>query len=213
MKCIVSGSTGLVGKSLINILSRNNEVIALTRREYKFPENVKQLLVDYDNEFIIPKADHLFICLGYPLKLLELIKMSASVKQDFYKVDFELVCKIAKKAKKIGVENLSVVSAVGANQQSNNYYLKIKGEMENNLINLDFKNLNIYQPSHLLGKREKPIDLSVKIFEGITKITGNFLFGALAKFKNVEADDIANLMAKNSERLLKGVNYFSRRDI
>ena len=213
MKCIVSGSTGLVGKSLINILSKNNEVIALTRREYKFPENVKQLLVDYDNEFIIPKADHLFICLGYPLKLLELIKMNASVKQDFYKVDFELVCKIAKKAKKIGVENLSVVSAVGANQQSTNYYLKIKGEMENNLINLDFKNLNIYQPSHLLGKREKPIDLSVKIFEGITKITGNFLFGPLAKFKNVEVDDIANLMAKNSERLLKGINYFSRRDI
>ena len=213
MKCIVSGSTGLVGKSLINILSKNNEVIALTRREYKFPENVKQLLVDYDNEFIIPKADHLFICLGYPLKLLELIKMSASVKQDFYKVDFELVCKIAKKAKKIGVENLSVVSAVGANQQSNNYYLKIKGEMENNLINLDFKNLNIYQPSHLLGKREKPIDLSVKIFEGITKVTGNLLFGPLAKFKNVKADDIANLMAKNSERLLEGINYFSRRDI
>ena len=85
MKFIVSGSTGLVGKSLINILSRNNEVIALTRREYKFPENVKQLLVDYDDEFIVPKADHLFICLGYPLKLLELIKMNASVKQDFYR--------------------------------------------------------------------------------------------------------------------------------
>ena len=213
MKCIVSGSTGLVGKSLINILSKNNEVIALTRREYKFPENVKQLLVDYDNEFIIPKADHLFICLGYPLKLLELIKMDASVKQDFYKVDFELVYKIAKKAKKIGIENLSVVSAVGANHQSANYYLKIKGEMERNLINLDFKNLNIYQPSHLLGEREKPIDLSVKIFEGITKVTGNLLFGPLAKFKNVKADDIANLMAKNSERLLEGINYFSRRDI
>ena len=76
MKCVVSGSTGLVGKSLINILSKNNEVIALTRREYKFPENVKQLLVDYDDEFIVPKADHLFICLGYPLKLLELIKMN-----------------------------------------------------------------------------------------------------------------------------------------
>ena len=213
MKFIVSGSTGLVGKSLINILSRNNEVIALTRREYKFPENVKQLLVDYDNEFIIPKADHLFICLGYPLKLLELIKMDASVKQDFYKVDFELVYKIAKKAKKIGIENLSVVSAVGANHQSANYYLKIKGEMERNLINLDFKNLNIYQPSHLLGERENPIDLSVKIFEGITKVTGNLLFGPLAKFKNVKADDIANLMAKNSERLLEGINYFSRRDI
>ena len=213
MKCIVSGSTGLVGKSLINILSKNNEVIALTRREYKFPENVKQLLVDYDDEFIVPKADHLFICLGYPLKLLELIKMNASVKQDFYKVDFELVYKIAKKAKKIGIENLSVVSAVGANQQSANYYLKIKGEMEKSLINLDFKNLNIYQPSHLLGERENPIDLSVKIFEGITKVTGNLLFGPLAKFKNVEADDIANLMAKNSYKKNKGVNYFNTMDV
>ena len=85
--------------------------------------------------------------------------------------------------------------------------------MEKNLINLDFKNLNIYQPSHLLGERENPIDLSVKIFEGITKVTGNLLFGPLAKFKNVEAVDIANLMAKNSYKKNKGVNYFNTMDV
>ena len=85
--------------------------------------------------------------------------------------------------------------------------------MEKSLIDLDFKNLNIYQPSHLLGERENPIDLSVRIFESITKVTGNLLFGPLAKFKNVEADDIANLMAKNSHKKNKGVNYFNTMDV
>ena len=44
MKYLVAGSTGLIGKNLINILSENHQVTALTRRDYKFPENVDCLL-------------------------------------------------------------------------------------------------------------------------------------------------------------------------
>ena len=63
----------------------------LQEENINFPKNVQQLLVDYDNEFIIPKADHFSFVLAFQSHLLELIKMNASVKQDFYKVDFELV--------------------------------------------------------------------------------------------------------------------------
>ena len=213
MKYVVAGSTGLIGKNLINIISKENEVIALTRRNFNFPDDVSERIVDFDNEYDLPKADHLFICLGFPVELLDLVIMRKSTKTLFHKVDYEYVCNLAFKAKNSGIENVSVVSAVGASKYSINYYLKIKGLMEEQLKKLNFHTLNIFQPSHLLGEREKPIGHDVKLFEDITNATGNLLFGPFAKFKNVKANEIANLMFEKSKDLNKGINYFNRMDV
>lgn len=213
MKYLVAGSTGLIGKNLINILSKDSPVTALTRRNFNFPDNVTEKIVDFDNEYDLPRADHLFICLGFPVELLDLVIMRKSVKKLFYKVDYEYVCNLAEKAKSSGIENLSVVSSVGASKNSFNYYLKTKGLMEERLKDLNFHTLNIFQPSHLLGKREKPIGHDVKLFEDITNATGNLLFGPFAKFKNVQANEIANLMFEKSKNCNKGINYFNRMDV
>tara|TARA_B000000477_G_scaffold124322_1_gene131619 strand:- start:1352 stop:1993 length:642 start_codon:yes stop_codon:yes gene_type:complete len=213
MKYLVAGSTGLIGKNLINILSKDSPVTALTRRNFNFPDNVTEKIVDFDNEYDLPRVDHLFICLGFPVELLDLVIMRKSVKKLFYKVDYEYVCNLAEKAKSSGIENLSVVSSVGASKNSFNYYLKTKGLMEEQLKDLNFHTLNIFQPSHLLGKREKPIGHDVKLFEDITNATGNLLFGPFAKFKNVQANEIANLMFEKSKNCNKGINYFNRMDV
>ncbi len=213
MKYLVAGSTGLIGKNLINILSKDSPVTALTRRNFNFPDNVTEKIVDFDNEYDLPRAYHLFICLGFPVELLDLVIMRKSVKKLFYKVDYEYVCNLAEKAKSSGIENLSVVSSVGASKNSFNYYLKTKGLMEEQLKDLNFHTLNIFQPSHLLGKREKPIGHDVKLFEDITNATGNLLFGPFAKFKNVQANEIANLMFEKSKNCNKGINYFNRMDV
>ena len=213
MKYLVAGSTGLIGKNLINILSKDSPVTALTRRNFNFPDNVTENIVDFDNEYDLPRADQLFICLGFPVELLDLVIMRKSVKKLFYKVDYEYVCNLAEKAKSSGIENLSVVSSVGASKNSFNYYLKTKGLMEEQLKDLNFHTLNIFQPSHLLGKREKPIGHDVKLFEDITNATGNLLFGPFAKFKNVQANEIANLMFEKSKNCNKGINYFNRMDV
>ena len=213
MKYVVAGSTGLIGKNLINIISKENEVIALTRRNFNFPDDVSERIVDFDNEYDLPKADHLFICLGFPVELLDLVIMRKSTKTLFHKVDYEYVCNLAFKAKNSGIENVSVVSAVGASKYSINYYLKTKGLMEEQLKKLNFHTLNIFQPSHLLGEREKPIGHDVKLFEDITNATGNLLFGPLVKFKNVQANEISNLMFEKSKDLNKGINYFNRMDV
>jgi nucleoside-diphosphate-sugar epimerase len=213
MKYVVAGSTGLIGKNLINVISKDSETLALTRRNFNFPNNVTEKIVNFDNEYDLPKAEHLFICLGFPVELFDLVIMRKSVKKLFYKVDYDYVCKLAEKAKNSGIENLSVVSAVGASKNSFNYYLKTKGLMEEQLKKLNFHTLNIFQPSHLLGKREKPIGHDVKLFEDITNATGNLLFGPFAKFKNVQANEIANLMFENSKNCNKGINYFNRMDV
>ena len=213
MKYLVAGSTGLIGKNLINIHSANNDVIALARRNYQFPKNVEQLILDYDKNYELPKADHLFICLGFPVELLDLAIMRRSVKKLFYKVDYDYVCNLAKQAKLSGIENISVISSVGAHAKSFNFYLKTKGLMEQKLKNLNFKKLNIFQPSHLLGERDKPQGHDVKLFEDITNFSGQFLFGPLKKFKNVKAEEIAQLMAKKSSDSSNGINIYTRLDI
>ena len=85
--------------------------------------------------------------------------------------------------------------------------------MEQTLKSLNFKILNIFQPSHLLGERDKPQGHDVKLFEDITNFSGQFLFGPLKKFKNVAAEDIAELMAKKSSDSSNGVNIYTRLDI
>lgn len=212
MKILVAGSTGLVGKTLITDFLQEHEVIAISRRSFKFPNNVKQELIDFNKDFSLKPADHFFICLGYPLELLDLIYMRDKIKPKFEEVDFGLVIKLAKMALDIGIKDISVISSVMADKNSLNHYLKIKGEMEEEIKKLSFNKINIFRPSHLLGERENKIGLDVQIFEKVTNIFGQVLPSQLKDFKNVEARTLAKNMVTEAFNNKKGVNYFSHKD-
>ncbi len=212
MKILVAGSTGLVGKTLITDFLQEHEVIAISRRSFKFPNNVKQELIDFNKEFSLKPADHFFICLGYPLELLDLIYMRDKIKPKFEEVDFGLVIKLAKMALDVGIKDISVISSVMADKNSLNHYLKIKGEMEEEIKKLSFNKINIFRPSHLLGERENKIGLDVQIFEKVTNIFGQVLPSQLKDFKNVEARTLAKNMVTEAFNNKTGVSYFSHKD-
>ena len=212
MKMLVAGSTGLVGKTLITDFLKEHEVIAISRRPFVFPNNVKQELIDFNKDFSLKPADHFFICLGYPLELLDLIYMRDKIKPKFEEVDFGLVIKLAKMALDIGIKDISVISSVMADKNSLNHYLKIKGEMEEEIKKLSFNKINIFRPSHLLGERENKIGLDVQIFEKVTNIFGQVLPSQLKDFKNVEARTLAKNMVTEAFNNKTGVSYFSHKD-
>ena len=212
MKILVAGSTGLVGKTLITDFLQEHEVIAISRRSFKFPNNVKQELIDFNKDFSLKPADHFFICLGYPLELLDLIYMRDKIKPKFEEVDFGLVIKLAKMALDVGIKDISVISSVMADKNSLNHYLKIKGEMEEEIKKLSFNKINIFRPSHLLGERENKIGLDVQIFEKVTNIFGQVLPSQLKDFKNVEARTLAKNMVTEAFNNKTGVSYFSHKD-
>lgn len=212
MKILVAGSTGLVGKTLITDFLKEHEVIAISRRPFVFPNNVKQELIDFNKDFSLKPADHFFICLGYPLELLDLIYMRDKIKPKFEEVDFGLVIKLAKMALDIGIKDISVISSVMADKNSLNHYLKIKGEMEEEIKKLSFNKINIFRPSHLLGERENKIGLDVQIFEKVTNIFGQVLPSQLKDFKNVEARTLAKNMVTEAFSNKTGVSYFSHKD-
>ena len=212
MKILVAGSTGLVGKTLITDFLKEHEVIAISRRPFVFPNNVKQELIDFNKDFSLKPADHFFICLGYPLELLDLIYMRDKIKPKFEEVDFGLVIKLAKMALDIGIKDISVISSIMADKNSLNHYLKIKGEMEEEIKKLSFNKINIFRPSHLLGERENKIGLDVQIFEKVTNIFGQVLPSQLKDFKNVEARTLAKNMVTEAFSNKTGVSYFSHKD-
>jgi uncharacterized protein YbjT (DUF2867 family) len=73
----------------------------------------------------------------------------------YRKIDFNIPLAIAKICKKKNIEKFLFISSAGASLKSNSFYLKLKGELKNELIALNLESLSIFRPSLLLGKRKK----------------------------------------------------------
>tara|TARA_B100001093_G_C26806521_1_gene1005731 strand:+ start:309 stop:953 length:645 start_codon:yes stop_codon:yes gene_type:complete len=205
-KHLVLGSTGLVGSRLIYHLSKNNlETIALTRRKIEnLPYNISELIIDFDlslkkNSF--PMCEHLYICMGTTIK-------TAGSKEGFKKVDLDYCVDIAQRAKKNGVTQISIVSSIGANDASKNFYLKIKGMLIKKILIMGFHTVNIYLPGLLIGKRNEKRFLE-SIGQKISPIINLLLVGKMKKYRSIKADFIAAHMIKSK---MKGVNYFYYED-
>ena len=148
---------------------------------------------------LLPKCDHVFICLGTTIKI-------AGSQENFRKVDFEYCLSIAKKAKESGAQTLSLVSSIGANSSSKNFYLKTKGELEEAIQSLGFSTVNIFRPSFLVGERSEK-RLAEKIAINFAKIMDVFFIGSTRKYKSVDAALLAKTMI-SKKHAKPGINYY-----
>ncbi|MCS5590800.1 MAG: hypothetical protein NZ824_12625 [Candidatus Thioglobus sp.] len=201
---IIAGSTGLVGRNLLEVLcSKQESVIALTRRPISdLPTNANQLILDFDSfekNGSLPPCNHVFICLGTTIK-------KAGSQENFRKVDIGYCLGIAKKAKESGAETLSLISSIGADSTSKNFYLRTKGELEEAIQELQFPVLNIFRPSFLVGQRSEK-RLSEVVVLKFAKIMDFFLVGSASKYRSVKAELLAKTMVSRIDSK-PGVNYF-----
>ena len=194
---IVFGATGLVGKALIEELCNSDrydmiKIFARGKTDYGGREKIKEFIADFDNlkewsDMI--SGDDLFICLGTT------IKKAGSVAR-MEEIDRDLPINIASIASGNSVEKLAVISSVGANPDSSNYYLRIKGEMERGLMKLKFRTLIILRPSMLLGDRNER-RAGEEIGKIVMKFIGLFLIGRLSKYKAIAGEKVAKAMVKS----------------
>lgn len=190
---IISGASGLVGNNLLNLLlnsKKYKKVYCLVRKELAIQHpNLEQIIFDYnnDNSYLnLPKADEVFCCLGTTIK-------NAGSQKAFKKVDLEYPLKLAKAVLKKEAKAYHVITALGASSDSNIFYNKVKGELEDELKKLKFEQLYIYRPSLLLGNRKEQ-RLGEK-FGTVFMKSFNFLMqGSLKKYRAIQAEDVAKAM-------------------
>jgi uncharacterized protein YbjT (DUF2867 family) len=203
MRALLIGATGLIGKYCLNELLNStyyNEVEIWVRKSTGISNSkLKERIINFDemNKIEDIKADRVFCCLGTTIKI-------AKSKEAFKKVDYGYVSDIVKVAAKNRSSKFLVISSIGANKDSNNFYLKTKGEMEEIVLKSDIPSAYILRPSLLEGPRaEKRFGEGAgKIFMGIF----GFLFiGKIKKYRSIKAVTVAKAMVKlaDSEKIGK----------
>ena len=203
---IVLGASGLIGRLLIlELLQKSNKVIAILRNDEDLPNEVEKLIINFD-EFInngqLPNCDQLFICIGTTIK-------KAGSKEEFVKVDYTYAYEFAKKAFEVNASEIHLVSSVGADSKSNNFYLKTKGQIEDAILELKFQYTKIYRPSLLIGERSET-RLLEKLGQLISPLFNSFLLGAMKKYRSIDAKKVARSMVYNNEE--KSLKYYYYND-
>ena len=147
------------------------------------------------------RCNDAFCCLGTTLR-------EAGGQEGFRAVDQDLVLKVARIAQAAGAERLVIISSANANQNSRNFYLRVKGETERALERLQFGALDILQPSLLLGLRRnvRPLEL---LAQGALWCVGPLLLGRLARYRAIAAGDVAAAMLGAARGRRRGVNRYT----
>jgi uncharacterized protein YbjT (DUF2867 family) len=156
---LLVGATGLVGSVCLRLLMADPTVArvrTLTRRPlqrvpavWNEQGKLEQRVVDFDNLESHPTwmACNQVICaLGTTMR-------QAGSGAAFRRVDHDYVLDVARLALAQGASHFLVVSSMGADAQSANFYYRVKGELEDDLKALDYPSLTIARPSLLLGER------------------------------------------------------------
>jgi len=190
---LIVGSTGLVGSELLKLLVENTEydkIHVLVRRQIQFesPKIIAHIINfdELDNFEPGTSIDHIFCTLGTTIK-------KAGTKENFRKVDYGYILTLGKMAKEWRTKKFLIVSSLGANAKSAIFYNRVKGEIENALMELQLAHLFIFRPSLLMGNRLEHRG-GEKTAIAIYKIINPLFFGKLKKYKGIQAQQVARAM-------------------
>ena len=191
------GASGLIGGILIKQLTEDSSISKIkivSRRPIKYEhKKIVFFQISFSDQKKLEKcvtdSEVVFSTIG---------STNAKVKGDknaYRKIDFDINLSIAKSCLKMNVNQFQLVSSVGADASSKNFYLKLKGEIEAAVFDLKLPSTVILRPSLLLGKRnesrfgEKIAQILMSLF--------SFLFSN--NYKPIKATSVAKSMLKYSK--------------
>jgi uncharacterized protein YbjT (DUF2867 family) len=185
------GASGLVGMSLIRLAVERTDirVIAIARREIPLPKGARMevLVADPENwadAIAAANAKVLVSALGTTWK------KAGKDEAAFRAVDQELVLACGRAAKAANMRQMIAVSSVGADTSGKNFYLKVKGETEQQLGKLGIPRLDVLRPGLLRGPREelRPAERLGMIASPLIDL---LLHGQYRKYRSIKATTMA----------------------
>lgn len=209
---ILFGATGLIGGHLLRELLDNPAyamVIAVVRRELGIKhEKLKQLYADFPSVAKIKDqlvADDVFCCLGTT-------RRKTPDLDEYYCIDHDYPVAAARYTKENGASAFLFVSAVGANPASTNFYLRMKGETERDIVGLGFEQTHLFRPSLLTGPRSEKRPLETLGYY-LLKIVNPLLIKRLSKYRAVPAVWVSKALYQVATTGDSGVHTYYWADI
>ncbi len=197
---LLFGATGLTGGYLLKILlndSRYCNVKIGVRQPLKLSHpKLFEFVTDFNDNSALQAnavADDYFCCLGTTIK-------KARSKEAFRRVDLDIPILMANMATSVKAKKMLVISSLGADADSRNFYLQVKGQMEEAVSTAYDGSLYFFRPSLLLGER-KQSRTGEQFAKIAMKALSWMMIGQLKKYRAVHAHTLARCMVEyaNSE--------------
>jgi uncharacterized protein YbjT (DUF2867 family) len=200
------GATGLIGSHLLKCLLNDDDfktIRLLVRRpiEIKDPK-VNVIVIDFADgaafQAGIASCDAVFCTIGTTKK-----KVGGDMAA-YRKVDYDIAVNAAMFCAETGCRQFLMVSSVGANSKGGNFYIRLKGEVEDKVQSIAIPSVSIFRPSMLLGKRaeSRPAEAIAQIMSKSL----SFLFPS--KYKPLPAEDVAKAMVAASKQDKPGFRIY-----
>ena len=187
----VAGGTGLVGTRLVaRLLARDDvdRVVAVVRRppatgHAKLDARVVESFARDELDDALPKdLDDAYCALGTTMK-------KAGSRDAFRAVDHDAIVAFANAARAKGARRFLLVSSIGADPRSMTFYLRVKGETEDDVRAIGFDALHAMRPSFLAGERK-----DARAGERIGLAISGVLKPLLGRYGPIDADLVARAM-------------------
>ena len=211
-RALVLGASGLIGSFVVQKLLAQplvEKVVVVVRKPLTFQHpKLEQVLADYstfEKATSELRVDELYCCLGTTQK-------KTPNKVRYYEVDHDYPFLAAKLFKEKGTKTYILVSSIGASAKSSSFYLQTKGQLEEDVMALNFNKTLIFRPSLLLGKRNEQ-----RILEGassvLMRMINPFLFGKLKKYRSISAEEVAHAMVTLPDLQREKVKHYTWEEI
>ena len=205
---IIFGSSGLIGNELFKTILLNNSYDKIKVFVRSLPDinnpKVEIIKTDFLNlekhkDKII--GDDCFFCIGTT-------KKDTPDKDEYRRVEYNIPVEVAKITKANSIKSFYYVSSIGANPNASSNYLKNKGQVEEELKNLNFSKLAIIRPSLLIGDR-KSFRLGEVIFTPVMNTLTLFAFGNLKKYKPIKIQNVVKAILYISKNVVDKIVFES----
>ncbi|MEQ1542498.1 MAG: NAD(P)H-binding protein [Novosphingobium sp.] len=192
VRIAVVGATGLIGMSLIRLAVGRSDVriVGIARREAPLPVGARmEMLIaepsGWADAIAAANADVLVCALGTTWK------KAGKDEAAFRAVDHDLVLACARAAKDAGIRQVIVISSVGASLAAKNFYLRVKGEVEQALGKLGLTRLDVIRPGLLRGPRGGDRRVGERLGMIASPLTDLLLHGGYRKYRSIKAEVVA----------------------
>ncbi|MCC6287864.1 MAG: NAD(P)H-binding protein [Chitinophagaceae bacterium] len=192
---VLLGATGLTGNHLLQLLladDRYEKVRAIVRKPLQQSHSKLEVkVIDFKNEQAFKEAigsgDIIFCCIGTTMK---------NVKGDktlYRQIDYDIAVNAAKYGSENGFTQYLLISAIGSNAGSSNFYVRLKGEVEHAIQTFPYRSIDIFRPSLLMGDRKEK-RIAEKIFQGIMPVFSLLMIGGMQQYKPIHITLLAKAM-------------------